>query len=248
MENIKGIPETSANVPMHEVKIKKIVIGIPHMGLFHWNVLASLLSLQVPKGYKLQYHMVGSCLIYEAREGIVKYAQSVNAEYLLFLDSDMSLPHDALLKMVSHLENGVDNKPIDIICGTAFKRTAPFQPCFYTKLAYDTKTYMPQLESPVEFPKEGLLPLQGIGMACCMIKMSAFDKIKDKPYFFPLPNLGEDLTFCLKAKHSNVKIYCDLSIDVEHIATMPIKQEHYRACYSAYKESGSNKPLFVEGG
>jgi hypothetical protein len=221
---------------------KKICIGIPHMGLFHWQVLASLLSLKVPQGYKIKYHLVGSCLVYEARESIVRFALQEKCDYVLMLDSDMVLPHDALLKMT----NTIEKTDAEIVAGTAFKRTPPFQPCFYTKLNYETKVLKPVLESPIEFPKQGLLPLQGMGMACCLIDTKVFSRI-EKPYFFPLPNLGEDLTFCLKAKHAKVNMLVDLSIDVGHVASMPIQQEHYRACYDEYKKMGSDKPLFNEG-
>ncbi len=218
-----------------------ICIGIPHTGLFHWQVLGSLLSLQLPKDTKIKYHLVGSCLIYEAREGIINFALKNECNYVLFLDSDMVLPSNALLKMVHALNTTEAN----IITGTAFKRTPPFQPCFYTKLSYNPKEMKPILESPVEFPKTGLIPLQGLGMACCMMKTSIFKNI-EKPYFFPLPNLGEDLTFCLKAKQKNIKMYVDLSIDVGHVTTMPVKQEHYRACYEEYKRKNTGKPFFYK--
>jgi hypothetical protein len=221
----------------------RICIGIPHTGLFHWQILASLLSLQMPRNYEIKYHMVGSCLVYEAREGIVNFAQQNKCDYVVFLDSDMMLPHDALLKMLHTLQT----TDADIVTGTAFKRTPPFQPCFYTKIGYESKNMKPILESPIEFPNKGLLPLQGMGMACCMIDMKVFDKI-EKPYFFPLPNLGEDLTFCLKAKHKNINMLADLSIDVGHVTTMPIQQDHFRACYEEHKKSNSDKPLFAEGG
>lgn len=220
---------------------KTIVIGIPHMGIFKWKVVTSLLGLLVPNGYKIKYHFVGSCLIYEARESIVKFALENNASYILFMDSDMAMPQNSIVQMI----NVLTQTDAEIVSGTAFKRVEPFQPCYYTTVGYNSKEYKPHLESPVEFPKEGLLPVQGFGMACCMIDCKVFDKI-DKPYFFPLPNLGEDLTFCLKAKHKEIKMYVDLSIDVKHLGDIEIGQEHYRLCYEEYKKMKTDKPMFAK--
>lgn len=235
-------------VTKNEVEIQKICIGIPHTGLFSWNTTMSLLALQVPQGFSVVYHLVGSCLVYDARERIVEFARKENCKYIVMLDSDMTPPKDMLLKMVGLLEAKED---IAIVSGTIFKRTPPFQPCFYSKLDYDMNTQRPILESPIVFPDKGILPLAGVGMASCMIRTSIFDKIDEAKnqgagrYFYPLPNLGEDLTFCLVAKKFG-HIVCDLSIDVGHVSAMPITKEHFRACYEEHLASNNNKPLFDE--
>ena len=229
----------------------KICIGIPHTGTFPWNTVMSLLAMKMPTGWQLVYHMVGSCLVYDAREKIVKFARDNKCKYTMMLDSDMVPPNDTILKFVALLEA---KKEIDLVTGTIFKRTPPFQPCFYTKLEYDMKTQKPTLESPIVFPDEGILALAGVGMACCMIRTDIFDRIDEKKaknmdnYFYPLPNLGEDLTFCLIARKVGMKMVCDLSINVGHVSTMPIEKEHYRSCYEAYKANNDGKPLFAEEG
>ena len=225
-----------------EEKLITVCVGIPHMGLFHWQTVASLLSVKFPKNTKVAYHMIGSSLVYEARESIARYAIKNNYDYTLFLDSDMVPPNDMIPKMLNIFEQ----KPeCGIVTGMAFKRTPPFQPCFYTGLRYDTKTMKPMLTSPIEFGKEGLIELEGCGMACCMIKTSIFSEIK-QPWFYPMPNMGEDLTFCLKVNQKGIKIYVDLSIDVGHVSTMPITSDHFNACYQEHKKMNTGKPLFEE--
>lgn len=229
----------------------KICIGLPHTGTFPWNTTMSLLGLRMPQGFSGMYHMVGSCLVYDARQQIVNFARKTNCKYIAMIDSDMVVPTDFLTKALETLEK---NKDIHVVTGTIFKRTPPFQPCFYTKVEYNMEEQKPTLESPVEFPKQGLLPLAGLGLACCMIKTELFDKIDEKKsptmngYFYPLPNMGEDLTFSLIARKCGANIVCDLSIDVGHVSAMPISQDHYKACYEEWKRKEDNKPLFVEGG
>ena len=224
---------------MSEVKteLKTGVIGIPHTGLFHWQTIMSLLSLRFPVNTQIHYHLIGSCLVYDARDNIVKFALENNADWLLFLDSDMVIPNDAVIKMAAH--------DVDMITGMAFKRTPPFQPCFYTKASI-TKDYKPITESPIVFPDEGLVECQGFGMACCMIKMDVFKKI-NPPWFFPMPNIGEDLTFCIKARQAGFRMFCDLSINVGHVATIPIQKEHFIAARDQHAKENPNEPLFKEG-
>lgn len=228
----------------------KICIGLPHVGTFPWNTVMSLLGLKLPHGYKAVYHMVGSCLIYDARQKIVEFARETNCKYVVMFDSDMVIPNDFLLKTIGHLEN---NKDLHVVTGTIFKRTPPFQPCFYTKVDYNVKEQKPYLESPIEFPKEGLLPLAGLGLAACTIKTELFDLIDEKKnpqmngYFYPLPNMGEDLTFSLIARKCGGNMVCDLSIDVGHVSAMPIHQDHYRACYEEWKRNNNGSPIFGEG-
>lgn len=227
----------------------KICIGLPHTGTFPWQTTMSLLALRVPAGYALVYHAIGSCLVYDAREKIVDFARKNKCKYTVMLDSDMVPPQDMLIKMVSYLEA---HQEIDLVSGMAFKRTPPFQPCVYTDLEYNLEEQKPMLTSPVVFPDEGMLPLAGVGMACCMIRTDLFDRIdekkKDKKYFFPLPNLGEDLTFCLIARKCGAKMLADLSIDVGHVSAMPITRDHYRACYEEHQARHKDKPIFDEGG
>jgi hypothetical protein len=81
---------------------------------------------------------------------IIEYAKNENADWVLFLDSDMVPPPDTLIKLSA--------MNVPIASGMAFKRTPPFQPCFYTKVAINKDTLMPDLESPIDFPEKGIPP------------------------------------------------------------------------------------------
>jgi GT2 family glycosyltransferase len=232
-----------------ENKFEKICIGIPHTGTFPWQTVMGILALEVPRGFKIVYHLIGSCLVYDARDKIANFAIDNDCKYTLMLDSDMVPPKDMLLKMTALLET---KKEIGLVTGMATKRTPPFQPCVYTKLEYDMKTQKPRLESPIEFPDEGLMAVAGVGMACCMIRTDIFREVKKQEVakmglFYPLPNLGEDLSFCLVARKLGLKMIADLSLHVGHVASMPVGIAEYRACYDAWKEKNNNKPLFTEG-
>jgi len=186
--------------------------------------------------------MIGSSLIYEARETIANYAVHLDSDYLLYIDSDMQFPDDMVLRMLEHLEN---HKDWGLVTGMAFRKIAPYQPCFYNRVEIvDGETI---LESPLEFPDNGVIKIEGCGMACCMIRVSAFKDLP-KPWFFPKPVLNEDLSFCLKLKENNVPMYVDVEIDVGHIMNVPVTKEFYRDSYHKWKSTDMSKPLFKKGG
>jgi GT2 family glycosyltransferase len=220
---------------------KIIVIASPSTGWYNFEAVAALLSLQIPEGYQFMFNFISNCLIYDAREKLVEYAQSVNADYIFFLDSDMVPPSDTIQSLVAHDK--------DIISGMIFRRKYPFQPCFYMKCDL-TKTNEPIFEGPMEpekWPKSGAFEFEGFGLACCLIKMDVFDNIK-KPYFFPRPNVGEDLTFCLKAKKAGYKMWVDFGVDCAHMGNFPVIKESYQNSLTSWLQDPANKGKLIFGG
>ena len=237
IENKDGTITQFGNVPDPS---KVICIGLPNTGSFDFNVVASLFSLQPPRGYCLHFHFMSNCLIYDARERLVEYALENKFPYLFFLDSDMCPPPFAILKLYEALEAG-----FDISTGMIFKRKYPFQPCFYTQCTVD-KDFNPMMEGPLApetWPKSGFTEIAACGMACCLIKMSLFDKMdqKQKPYFFPLPKMGEDLAFCLKARHAGGKIAIVWDVDCAHLGTFPVMKSSFEGALRDWMANPNNK-------
>lgn len=215
------------------------IIAIPHTGSFSWWTVSALLGLFPPKGTMASWELIGNSLVYDAREKLVQRLYQENKDWILFLDSDMVPPPDMIEKMLAH------NMPI--VSGMAFKRIPPYQPCFYSKLDVVGKGHdiKPQLATVLEFPDTGIMKLEGVGLACCMIRREVFDMI-EAPYFFPLPNLGEDLTFCYKVKQKQIPIILDLTIDVGHVSEMPVGKLHYKEAYKQYKAMEEKRKAEME--
>lgn len=227
-ENIKN---TQIENKEEEKFITEGIIALPHTGSFPWWTTMSLLGMRPPRGHSAIYHMISNCLIYDAREKLVRDMKKQKKDWVLFIDSDMVVPNDMLERMLSH------NLPI--VAGMAFKRIPPFQPCWYSKLEienYGTDKAMPKLETVVEFPDKGLMRVEGAGLACCLIRKEVFEMI-EPPYFFPQINVGEDLSFFYKVKQKKIPVYVDLEIDVGHVADMPIQKEHFVLSYEQWKKT-----------
>jgi GT2 family glycosyltransferase len=78
----------------------------------------------------------------------------------------------------------------------------------------------------LDYPK-GLIEIQGVGMACTLIKRKVLETVQ-KPYFFPEPNIGEDLSFCIRAREAGYKIYCDTNLICGHVGNFVVTEEFYR--------------------
>jgi GT2 family glycosyltransferase len=197
----------------------KILIGVPCMESLPVDYVTSMLQLRKPNGTNIIHQSLS--LVYVAREMIAEHALKNNYDYVFFVDSDMVLPADTLEKLLQ-----ADK---DIISGLAFQRKPPFSPCVYSKL----KLGEPGTDSVVnltEFANK-VEEVEGIGLACALIKTEVFRSIykENMPCFTPIMGYGEDLSFCLRARKLGYKVYADTSAKVGHIGTTIYGEEHWRA-------------------
>lgn len=190
----------------------KVMIVIPHTGMFPFQFVHSfplMLITAMKKGINLSYELIGHSLVYVAREEATEKFLKSDCDYLLFLDSDMMPTSDMLVNLIEH------DKPI--ITALAFRRVPNYEPCIFKSIKDEAEVY-------TDYPK-GLIEIEGCGMACCLIKKEVFEKIQ-KPYF--IPNiLGEDLSFCQRARKFGIPIYCDTNLICKHIGSVEIGEEQW---------------------
>lgn len=203
----------------------KVMIGLPIHRPIEFKVFESFIRMTNQRNdIKLEFSMVSNSLIYDAREYVAEQFMKSDNEYLMFIDSDMTFHPQSLQFLLRHDKEFVTAK--------AFKRVHPYQACFYTKVVYENG--LPSLEVPTGYG-EGLLPIEGAGLACALIKRSAFEKL-EKPYFFPLPNVGEDLSFCIKLKEAGVKMYCDTTLQFGHLAQREVFEKDFVEAFAKMEQ------------
>lgn len=135
-----------------------------------------------------------SSIVAEARNNGVKMAQEAGAEFVFFVDSDMTFPHDALLRLLVREE--------DIVGATYSRRTPPLT--FLGEIKQD---------QPADAPP-GLIEMNRIPTGCLLIRMSVFQKLK-APYFrFRTDEasgqiVGEDYDFSDRVREQGYRIWCD---------------------------------------
>ena len=208
----------------HNIK-PLILIAIPAYKDSDATFLASILNVAKygVTGFDLEYLILPNTVIHDARNKAVLEAKNLKADYILFIDNDMSFPSDTLQKLVDDIQE----KQADIVCGLFFKREPPYAP---TSLLRLEKTNDKEIgfTSLKEWP-EGLVEIDGCGMAFTLIDMKLFDRVK-YPWFAFREEVGEDLYLCFNAKiQAKAKMYCDTRIHVGHIGRHIVGIRTYQA-------------------
>lgn len=188
-----------------------VAVAIPCGTMVHADFAVSLGSMMHALGEMPMSIVVGkSSIVADARNMGLDFAQQHKADYVLFIDSDMTFPRDALLRLLV--------RQVDIIGATYSRRTAPF---------HFLGDILP--EQPADAPK-GLLEMARIPTGFLMVKTSVFERLK-RPYFrFRVDeeagvNIGEDFDFSDRVRSLGYRIWCDpaLSKELGHIGEQSFK-------------------------
>lgn len=192
------------------------------------NSILNQLGFIIEGKHQLLNRLVHHTLIHNARGQIAASAIENGCDYLFFIDSDCVIPPDALKRLVSH------GKPI--VAGMYFHKTAPFAPVVYTK--NEKGLY----DCVMEYPKDALMEVDGVGMGCCLIRTDVLKRFtreaKDGELecwaFEPIPAegerpsiTGEDFAFCQRAQEARYKIYVDTGVMAKHQTVRYIDEEYF---------------------
>jgi len=199
---------------------------IPH------ETVDSMMSLRGVRTHSF----IGNALVYDARDMLVEQFLKSDCRWLFFMDSDMVLSPLTipLLKEV--------NKPL--VTAMAFKRKAPFEPCFFVKVVDDAEDGVPKLLFPLKWSM-GLVPIVACGMAACLIRRDAVEAtVKKYPRpFSPNGKYGEDVLFCLRAREAGVtEMYCHTGVDSGHLSRIPVTSSDF----SSYVENHKDEYVVLE--
>lgn len=191
----------------------KTLIAVPCMDQVAAPFAQSLATLKTVGDCVYDFN-IGS-LIYDARNRLTTDAIKCGADFILWFDSDMIIPQDAMVKLMAHMEQGKD-----IVSGLYFRRRAPFTPVLYSLIDRgaheDLKTY----------PENTTFEVDGCGFGCVMTRVEAMQDIlfNSHDLFTPFEAYGEDLSFCLRAKDNGYKIWCDSTIKCGHIGQVVVDE------------------------
>lgn len=190
----------------------KVFIAIPSMDTLSARFAQCLVNLVNNKhdfDVEVGFH-IGS-LVYDSRNKLAERAINSDCDYILWLDSDMTFMPDTLDIMVKELE---DNN-YEILAGMYYRRRPPFTPTLFKELRI-----MPTGTVTKEFDEipEGIFEVAGCGFGCVLMKRNVlWNVLCQHGYMFsPIDNVGEDLSFCWRARMCGHKIYCDPTIALGH--------------------------------
>ena len=145
-------------------------------------------------------------------------------DYLLFIDSAQVFPPDTLCRLAAHDK--------DIVAALVVGK----QPPHLVVAAYGNENE--GFRSLLDWPNAALLNVDVTGFGCILIKRKVFEEFPEGNAFLKIfsgsinDNLGEDWSFCIRARKLGFNIYVDTSIPIGHIG----KYIYTTGDYELYKD------------
>ena len=196
----------------------KTLIAIPAMDTVPTQ-FCSALSMLNKLGDCVVSFNVGS-LVYTSRNKLAQTAIQMDTDYIFWLDSDMVFNPDILERMM----NTMQEKKLDILSGLYFRRVPPYTAVLFDKLEIvDGKCEFTNFdEVPQEMFKAG-----GVGFGCVLMKTDvAFDVYSEYlDMFSPIASVGEDLSFCWRARQCGYDIWVDPSVKLGHVGHCVVTED-----------------------
>lgn len=204
----------------------KIFIAVPSMDTVPALFCQSLALLQRAGDTMIGFE-VGS-LVYNARNNLARQAVKSEADWVLWLDSDMVFGPDLLQRM---LKVCTENN-IDFLTALCFRRKPPYTPTLFDRLEKTDKgaSYTALMSVP-----EGRFQVGGCGFAGVLMSMDVLLSVMAKfngRMFEPIDGFGEDVAFCWRARQCGYDIWCDSDIELGHVGNFVVTRPIFEA-YSA---------------
>lgn len=190
----------------------RILIALPTAKNIEADTFKSIYNLEEPKNCELAIECFYGYNIDQVRNLMVHYAVQNNFDYVFCVDSDIVLPRNALVKLLSHKK--------DIVSGIYRQRVLDQTlPEIYIN---------GQRASEEDLAKDQLLEVDSCGFGCTLITTELIKKIGYPQFVYHSSidfkdTVSEDTDFCIKARERQSKVYVDTSIRCGHIGNFELK-------------------------
>jgi len=204
--------------PCYTLSNARVLLAIPAFDQVKVNTLESVLRLIKPSDITLDLKFIQAPYgVSMGRNQAASMAVDEGYDYLFFVDSDIILPEDALVKLL--------NCHADVASGWYYVRynDGSTPTCLSKFIAPPEGNYYKQI--PVEdLDDSQYMEVDAGGMGCMLIKVSLFHTMP-YPYFQFVEYhnrevLGEDLFFCNKLRRQDIKVKVDTSLKCGHIKSI----------------------------
>ena len=194
----------------------RLLIGVPTLDYVHSEFMKSLTAL-VKRLEREKVHfeveIISGTLVYNAREKIANKAINEGYSHVLWLDSDMVFNDDLL--------EDLQFSGKDFVSGVYHARRPPHFSCLFKSISLDT---LERWENT--YPRE-VFEIEGCGFGCVLINTEILEAV-NRNYgtcFCPMPQLGEDIAFCKRAREMGYKIYAEPGVRLGHVGHTTIYPE-----------------------
>lgn len=215
----------------------KVFIAVPSMDTLP-ALFCQSLALLKRAGDTMVGFEVGS-LVYNARNNLARQAIKAEADWVLWLDSDMVFGPDLLQRMLTVCTEN----DIDFLTALCFRRKPPYTPCLFDRLDLlpDEKgaSYTALLSIP-----EGRFKVGGCGFAGVLLSTDVLISVSARfngRMFDPLPGMGEDVSFCWRSRQCGYDIWCDSEIELGHVGNCVVTRGYFEAFQNGGNDAGESK-------
>jgi hypothetical protein len=172
----------------------------------------------------------------EARNQVVVEFLKGDAEWLLWLDTDMGFAPDTLDQLLAAADKA--ERPIMGALCFAWKETrrdglfgyrCVSRPTILNWVEHEGKqTFMGVLE----VPDNALVKCAATGMACVLIHRSVFEAIGEQDWYNRIKGtdgsmLGEDISFCVRAGARDIPVHVHTGVPTNHQKTLWVGPEDW---------------------
>jgi GT2 family glycosyltransferase len=212
----------------------KTIIAIPCMDMVHTEFVRSLVSMRYVG--EIQFCFTECSLIYQARTALCKMAMDAGADYVLWLDSDVVFQPDLMERLMEDIQGR------DMVTAVYHARKAPFRPVIWKTIRTGLMPTDAQVEQYDDYPEDGLFEIEGCGFGAVLMKTGVIRDVAETFHqtFAPVTGLGEDLSFCVRARSCGYKIWCDPALQIGHKGAMIIDGNTFRAFSGRNKTRGED--------
>ena len=203
----------------------KTLIAVPCMDMMHTGFVKSFCDMEKPGD--VAYSFIQGTMIYEGRNLVANNAIKCGFDRVLWLDSDMAIPKDAMVQLAADMDTG-----LDFVTALYFKRKPPINPVLCDKVlwcVHPDGNVETAATSFVDYPQDTLFECAGAGFGCVMTSVALLKTVVDvygSP-FTPMMGIGEDLAFCWRVAKLGGKMYCDSRIKCGHIGQYTFGEQDF---------------------
>lgn len=197
--------------------MEKIMIAVPCMDTLPVQFVESLMYMVKPEGTSVCFK--ANSLIYDARNLLSLTAIERGFDYVLWLDSDMVVPHDTLRVMMDDLAT---NPGYAMVTGLYVKRAIPSGPVLFDHVGppeEENGHIRKIVHNYTNYPRDSVFPVEGCGFGCVLTSVKLLKEVWDKfgPAFAPFAWAGEDVSFCHRVNQLGHTILCDSRVKCGHV-------------------------------
>jgi len=205
----------------------RIAICIPAYGSVPSLTLASILDVvEFTQSFAdVKRFIVDTQPVDKAREQLTKKALQWGADYLLWLDSDMTFPADIALRLLA--------AEADIVSGLYCMKQPPYLPVARI-FDEDGKFYFIK-----SWEKDSLIRVSGYGLGCCLVRADIFNTLPE-PHFY-WSGFSEDINFCIDAGKDGYELLLDTSVKCGHVGGIIFDADETEKKLQEFLASGTER-------